>query len=361
MNSRTILEKLATEKSNPSVTISLNTHRTHPDNLTDEIELKNLVTEAGRRLNAEYSDSDIKPLKEKLGDVSAKIDINHLKDSLHIFLSNDTEEIIHSIWPTDENRVYIDDHFAVKPVIIDYNRTAEYLILKLTQDETNLYRGLNDSISEEIKNHVFPFGENPNFAPTGLQRSDAEFMDDMVREHFRDIDKAVVDYIQSENPALKVIVVTTEDNYSRLLQVATKPEIYLAHSNISHNANADHQIAEQSWEIIKTHQSHARKEIIAEAKNAVSQGKILTDLQEIFQASLDGRGDVLLVHQDFKQPVKMTDERTFTLGNDPKEQGFIDDITSEIAWKVISNGGQVMFTGNDELKELGEIALKTRY
>ena len=361
MDLRNRLEKLANERSNPAVTISLNTHRTHPDNLKDEIELKNLVTEAKERLEAEYTDVDIKALKEKLDAINAKIDINHLKESLHIFLSKDTEEIMLSIWPTEKNAVYIDDHFAIKPLIIDYNRAAEYLILKLTQGGTHLYRAHNDQVTEEVVNHIFPFGENPNIAPTGIKRSDAEFMDDMVREHFRDIDKAVVDYIGSENKDLKVVVVTTEDNYSKLQQVATNPEIYMEFSSISHNDKATHQLAEQSWEVVKKHQSKARKDSLAEAKDAISSGKVLTDLQEIFQASLDGRGELLLVHQDFKQPVKMIDERTFTFGDDPKEQGFIDDITSDIAWKVISNGGKVMFTTNDELKELGDIALKTRY
>lgn len=48
------LEKLATEKNAPCVTISLNTHRTHPDNLQDVIELKNFLKEAEARVIDEY-------------------------------------------------------------------------------------------------------------------------------------------------------------------------------------------------------------------------------------------------------------------------------------------------------------------
>jgi len=36
------LQKLVAEKNSPCVTISLDTHRTHPDNAKDEILLKNL-------------------------------------------------------------------------------------------------------------------------------------------------------------------------------------------------------------------------------------------------------------------------------------------------------------------------------
>jgi len=39
----------------------------------------------------------------------------------------------------------------------------------------------------------------------------------------------------------------------------------------------------------------------------------------------------------------------------------IDDITSTIAWEVISKKGRVIFTSQDEIKDLGKIVLKTRY
>ena len=48
------IEKLAAEKSNPCVTISLNTHRTFPENAQDEIVLKNLLKDAEKRVIDEF-------------------------------------------------------------------------------------------------------------------------------------------------------------------------------------------------------------------------------------------------------------------------------------------------------------------
>jgi hypothetical protein len=93
----------------------------------------------------------------------------------------------------------------------------------------------------------------------------------------------------------------------------------------------------------------------------VGQGNVLTDLQEIYQASIDGRGDLLIVHQDFAQSVLMTGDRTFELATDTAKPNVIDDITSTIAWGVLSKNGRVFFTMQDEIKDLGEIVLKTRY
>lgn len=145
------------------------------------------------------------------------------------------------------------------------------------------------------------------------------------------------------------------------MQVADKPNVYHGYVNIDYNNMATHHIAEQSWKLIKELQHERRADAISEMKEAVAAGKVLTDLQEIYQAAIDGRGDLLIVHQDFIQGVRMITDRTFELITDATEPNTIDDITSNIAWDVLSKKGRVFFTLQEEIKDLGEIVLKTRY
>ena len=88
------LVKLASERSNPCVTISLNTHRTHPDNAQDSILIKNLLNEAQDRVIKEFGKREVNELLEKINTIEKEIDVNYNLDSLHIFLSNTTKEII---------------------------------------------------------------------------------------------------------------------------------------------------------------------------------------------------------------------------------------------------------------------------
>lgn len=353
------LQKLANEKNQPCVSISLDTHRTHPDNAKDEIKLKNLLKEAEERVTAEFGKKPVTSLLEKINSVGSEIDVNYNLDSLHIFLSNDTKEIIKSSWNTSNEGVHISDSFAVRSIIKSYNRSENYLLMLLSQSGVQLYEVLNDGIIQEIQNEDFPFPENPYYHINAAAGSDAKHLDDLVREFLNKVDKAVV-RVHNET-GLNCVVICTEDNYSRLQQVADKPSIYLGYAAIDYNNTATHQIAKQSWDIIKSLQKERRSKAIAEIKEAVGQGAVLTDLQEIFQASMDGRGDLLMVHQDFSQPVRMTSDRTFELTNDKVKQDTIDDITSNIAWNVLSKKGRVFFTSQDELKDLGKIVLKTRY
>jgi hypothetical protein len=359
MTIRQKLELLAAEKNVPCLTISLNTHRTHPDNTQDLINLKNLLNEAENRIIKEFGKRPAASLLDKIASIESEIDINYNLDSLHIYLSNDTKMVIKSAWATKQDMVQISDSFDISSLIKSFNRSEEYFILLLSQSGVAIYNAINDGITHEIRNEDFPFQENKHYNTHPNKGSDSKHLDDLVREFLNKVDKAVVKL--HNDTGLSCVVISTEDNYSRLMQVADKPEIYHGYANIDYNNNSTHHIVKQSWDIIKTLQQQRRSEAIDEIKDAIGQGTVLTDLQEIYQASLDGRGDLLIVHQDFVQAVLMTGERTFDLLEDVTEPLAIDDISSNIAWNVLSKKGRVYFTSQDEIKELGKIVLKTRY
>lgn len=353
------LKRLAKEKDNPCVTISLNTHRTHPDNTHDVVLLKNLLKEAEERVIAEYEKRSVVSLLEKIGSVSKQIDVNYNLDSLHIFLSNKTQEVVRMSMETSNGGVHISDHFALRTLIDNYVHSQHYFIMLLSQSGVKLFEAVNADVIDEVKNDDFPFSENRHYNTNAAKSSDSKHLDDLVREFLNKVDKALVK-VHNET-GLQCVVIATEDNFSRLQQVADKPGVYLGYVNIDYNNTATHHIAKQSWELIKVEQRKLRTDAIGEMKESVAHGLVLTDLQEIYQAAIDGRGDLLIIHKGFSQPVVMTSERTFDLVKDRATPNAIDDITSSIAWEVLYRNGRVFFTQQDEIKELGEIVLKTRY
>ena len=119
------LETLATEKGAPCVSISLNTHRTHPDNAQDRIRLKNLLHQAEERVINEYGKRPAESLLEKMASVEAEIDVNYNLESLHIFLSNDTKEIIKSTWPVNDDSIQVAESFDIRSLMKSLNRSEE--------------------------------------------------------------------------------------------------------------------------------------------------------------------------------------------------------------------------------------------
>ena len=353
------IKKLAAVTAGPCVSISLNTHRTRPASDKDKILLKNLLSEAEKQLVAEYEKKTVAPLLEKIATVENRVNENHNLDSLHVFLSNDMEEIIRTSWTVPADRLNISDTFNLRPLIKAYNRSKEYLILVLSQGGVQLYKALGDGIEEEVKSDGFPFDGSPHYKPKRDEKSDAKRVDDLIREFFNRVDKAVVKVNQKTE--LECVVISTEDNFSKLMQVADKPDIYIGYASIDYNNSKPHDVVKQGWEIMKQYMYERRSDAIVEMKEAISNHKVVTDLQEIYRAAIDGQGEMLIVYDKFSQPVRMIDKRNFELTKDINQPDVIDDIVSDIAWEVVSKGGKVFFTLQDEIKELDKIALKTRY
>ena len=354
-----LLQKLAQEKNDPCVSISLNTHKTHPENLKDSVVLKNLLQEAEKRILESYDKRSVTNLLDHLTSVVEQIDHNFNLESLHVYISNSTKEVFKSSWPIHENSVHISETFSIRPLISELNRSEEYLILLLSQGGVHLYDAVNNQIVEEIKNDDFPIKESRYFLTFSDKASDPKQVDNMIKEFFNQVDKAVVRI--HKQTSKNVIVVCTPENYNLLQQVADISKIYLGFSQVNYNQTDPHHLSEQTWEVIKKIHFDRRTSAIEELKESISQGRVLTDLSEIYKAALNGQGELLIVNHGFSQPVKMIGTDSFELVNDSKLPGVIDDITSFIAWEVLSKKGRVVFTGQEELNELGKIALKLRY
>ena len=356
---KNMLEILASERSYPCVTISMNTHRTFPENLKDVTELKRLIKEAHKHVVEEFGQHDNSNLLEKIDHLEEEVDVNYNLDSLHIFLSNHTKEIVKSSWPTLKSTVAAAESFVIKPLIKDFNRLEEYLILVLSQTDVRLLKAINDNISGEIKSDDFPFAKNPHFFDDQDKSNDGKKVDNLVRDFFNQIDKALVKIHNKTN--MNVVVICTENNWSRLIQVADKPTIYLGNVSINFNDTANHSLASEAWKIVVAIQEEGRALAIKEMKEAAGHGKVITDLRDIFIAVKAGRGDLLITHDDYHQAIKMTGQYSFSFVNDLTLPEVIDDITSDIAWEVISKKGRAIFTNQEEFKTFGNIALKVRY
>ncbi|MCS6930054.1 MAG: hypothetical protein NZM43_11260 [Saprospiraceae bacterium] len=360
MTLREQLEKLANVRSYPCVTISLNTHRTHPDNVQDGILLKNLCNEAEHRLLAEFDKRQALLFVERLKALPQKVDVNYNLESLHIFIGNGVEEIIRLPMPIAENGVYIANSFALRPLIKAVNRLTEYLILVVSQSGTHLYAAVNDAVSEEIHNGEFPYPPMTNQDTDREKLSDPKRVENLVREYLNGIDKALNRVYNQRG--LRCAVVATEDNYSRLMQVADRRAIYYdGFVHINYNQLAPHKVAAETWKLVSQVQRQERTRAIEEMLESVKEGKVVTDVHEIYRAAKEGRGELLIVHDSFKLPARITGEYTFELAQDPTAPDVIDDLTSDIAWEVYSKKGRVIFTEQDAIRQLGDIALKVRY
>ena len=240
------MEAIVKETGNPCVSISFNTHKAYPDYELDHIALKNLQKEALHQILEKYDKNEVKRLIVKLTEVSSKIDFTKSSNSMHIFISKKTEEIVKSTLVLSKNTVQVANKFYADHLQQEFQFNESHLILLLSQSGVQLFEAQNESIKKEILSHGFPF-EKEEHTPVE-NKSDRKKIDNLIREYFNKVDKSVVK-IHNEKK-LDCVVISTNDNYSKLLQVADKKEIYFAHSKLNYNQTSEYQIAKQAFECI---------------------------------------------------------------------------------------------------------------
>lgn len=352
------LQQLASVQDGACVSISLATHRTHPDNLADKINLKNALKEAETRVLQEFDKRSVAGLLENLEALDKEVNHDYNSEGMFVFVSNNIKEVIRTAWPPDNNSVDLDHRFSLRNLIKAYNRSSHYYILYLSQSGVHLFEAEDDRITEEIKEGGFPLKENTHYHTDNLKKSDPKNIDNKLKEYFNRVDKAVVREIGSKG--LPCIVSSTPYNYEVLQAVADVPQLYSGHIPVDYNNNDQHHLAKAAWEVIKEIQKQERADAIDEMFGAVSSGKVVTDVQEIWRAAHEGRGELLIVSNSLSIPAGVLSSG-LSINEEKTTPGVTDDIVNDVAWEIISKNGKVYFTDQPALAELGEMALKVRY
>lgn len=359
MTEKQLLQMLIRVQDELCITISINTHRTHPDNLSDRIKIKNFIREAIDRLTDKYDTRDVAGLIKQLEMIAQELDINCNLESLHIFVSDTVAEVFKSSWETNQEGVHISNTFAVRPLVKEIGRQASYLVMLLSQSDVHLFRALNGRIVEDISSEEFPIAENQFYNTFPDKSSDAKHLDDLLRKYLNRVDKALLRYIGDTKSV--TLVFCTENNYSKLLQVADRPSIYYGYLPIDYNNIETHQLESRAWNFMKQELVRKNEDYFKELEAAVGKGLVITDLQEIYRACQDGRGDLLIVQENFHQAVKILSDRDIEIVDNNVGLDTIDDISSLLALLVDEKGGQTVYVSQIPNIELQPIALKIRY
>ncbi|MCR6641303.1 MAG: hypothetical protein NVV82_20495 [Sporocytophaga sp.] len=354
-----LFEKLKDIRSDVCVTIILNTHRTHPDNKKDPIQLKNLINEAEERLSA-YNDKKLsKNIIDKLNRLSETLDHSfHNKESLVIFANDDVLEYtrlpIHV-----EDRVIIDNTFATRDLIRALHEQVSYYILVLSHQEARLIEAFND---QEITDNVSPFpivNESP-YPEDRHAASMSKGQENLTEEFFNKVDKEV-QKVLINNPK-PLILATEERNYGHYMNVADNKSSIIGYVTIDRNEVKPHQIIAKVWPTVNEFHKNIARERINELKSAVGTGKFFSDINEIWNAIDQGRGKTLYVQKGHFQPgivesdgIKLKDHSAL------HEPDVIDDLIDEMIEKNISKGGETVFVEENDLDKFQGLALVTRY
>lgn len=143
------LKRLKDIKSDCCITILLNTHRNSSQTQKDEIALKNLVTEAEKRLREECNEENGKIVSEKLRELASNIDARYNFESLALFVNRDIAEFIRMPVKV-EDRIVIAKRFATRNLVRMLHQELYYYVLVLSREKARLIEAVSNKEIREI-------------------------------------------------------------------------------------------------------------------------------------------------------------------------------------------------------------------
>jgi hypothetical protein len=339
------------------VTISLETHRTTPDNEKDKIVLKNLIREASLRLITECDKATSVALTEKINKIADSLNHRHNLESLIIFVNENTAEYIR-LPVKVANRVVIDKTFATRDLVRALHRETSYYLLVLSRDNARLIEALNDKVVKEFEG-VFPLVNGFTVPTRDGEMTITNKQKEAVSEFFNLVDKELNEVLKAE--PLPVIVCTDGSNYSDYLRVANRKEVIVAQLSGNRNNEKNHHIVEVAWPVMRDWSKEKNRQRLNELSAAINSRNFITDINEIWAAIQQGRGRTLFIKQGYFQPARLENNTIQLVSPDFAEEANVDDIIDEMIEQNLRFGGDAVFISGDELQKYQGLVLVTRY
>jgi len=346
----------------PSVTITLPTHRTSPDNKQDPIRVRNLVTEATNRLLGEFSRRDVEPLLSRLEALVNDIDYRYTLDGLALFVNRDIGRQF--ILPfTLPERVVVDETFWTRSLVFALNRTPRYWVLALSEQPTRLFEGVREHL-QEITGEGFPMTHTGPGGERGLPNDPAinrsAYRDERHRQFFRQVSAALTPFI-SDDP-LPLALVGVDRYIAFFREVSPYAGAVITTLTGSHDKTPAHELGKLVWPLVEQNLAVLRAGALKELEAAVGAQKYASTIGEVWRFAHEGRVSVLLVEENYHQPARIAaDGVTLTLVDDPTLPDVVDDAVDEIISLVLEKGGRVVFVDDGALPQHQRIAVMLRY
>ena len=346
----------------PSLTITLPTHRTRPENQQDPIRVKNLVNQAQEQLLQEFSRRELEPLFERLDALTAAIDYQYALDGLVLYANKDFDAKFYLPFTVPE-RVVVTDNFLTRDLVFAMNRMRRYWVLLLSEQPTRLFEGYHDTLVEVTEGGFPMIHEGPGGAqalPGGFGKNVSAHRDERHRQFFRSVDEAIKPFLADDPLPMGVVGV---DRYLAFWdEVSAHKEFIRARLLGSYDRMTPHELGQTVWPLVQQVLAEREERELGELVQWANQQRVISTLGEVWRSANLGRGKTLYVEADYHEPGRLEESGMLLLPVDNAVgPDAIPDAVDEVIEMVISKGGEVIFTENGALEKFQRIALVLRY
>jgi hypothetical protein len=325
--------------------------------------MKSILFNLRAQLLNKYSPELSEKILDRLRQIFLGLPDRHLKKSLMIFLSPQTERVLSL--PTEvEQKVLVDETFEVRDLVYTAQRDVKFLLVSLSKNKVQAYLA---DLFRIVPIDIPALPENVNDVRNEHSRAGWDYFDSKAFE-----EKNLRNYLHFIDQKVREIVVSS--HYPVILLGDEKAlgyyqELVRGHYTVAGvvKGNYEHAtmpvIREKIKPAIDNYLLRLDEEALGLLDEAVGMNHFTSGLENTWRAAAEGRGRLLLVEMNYRERARRgNDEYTIVpVATENNPLDILEDAVDDIIQQVMANGGKVRFLPDGALALYNRIVLITRY
>jgi hypothetical protein len=320
-----------------AVSIYAPTHRRAPENQSDPIVVKNLVTRAEEEILTLGDKRQMGPVLENLEAALASVDFAHTTAGLAILVS-EKGFLNFNLSHSPNEQLSVGSEFAVAELAKTISKSWDYHLLVLSESPTRLFRGDRDSLTEVRGD--FPLEHTGRGGaqglPTGFGQRTSVVEDEEHRKFFRTVSDALTKVQADEKLPL---VITGVNRFQAFWADVAPTQAADLIIEGSYDFMSEAELLTKCWDEIQGYFRAENKKVIADLDSAKSQKRYAGGFTEVLEMAGAGRIGTLVVSDD--ETANPEVEKAVRM--------------------VIESAGEIFFVPAAELTNFAPIAAKLRF
>ncbi|MBA1278679.1 hypothetical protein [Stutzerimonas stutzeri] len=382
---RETMSQLLAKREAPCLSLYQPTHRSFPERQQDPIRFKHLVRQLEDSLKQQGRGDQAKSLLEPFYALIDDVDFwNSNRDGLAVFGAKDYFEVFRLQRNVPELAV-ANDRMHLKPLLRIAQSADRYQILAITLDSVRLFEGNREGVDEVPLAEGVPktveeaLGrELTEKGQTGFaqgygrasERGDAMQVEsggagrqdeiDRDRERFfREVDRAILEH-HSRKTRLPLILAALPEHQSHFRKHSHNDLLLPEGIESDVSLLSQKELREKSWMVMQPRYIKRLEGFINQYGESHGQGLATDQLEQIGQATLEGRVATLLVEADRQIP-GMADKQEGKAMAVDDESATTPDLLDELTIWTLEQGGEVISVPTERMPTASGAAAIYRY